>query len=77
MSMEENIIVEIISSVLQTEVNVKTSQENESRWDSLKHIQLIMELEERLGIEIPIEIVPDLTSIRSIVEYIDKNENDS
>ena len=36
------------------------------RWDSLKHMQLIMALEDELGIQFPDEAIPELLSFEAI-----------
>lgn len=36
------------------------------RWDSLKHMQLIMALEDELGIQFPDEVIPELISFEAI-----------
>ncbi len=40
--------------------------------DSLDTVELIMELEEEFGIEIPDEDAENMTTVGSAVEYIDK-----
>jgi acyl carrier protein len=35
-------------------------------WDSLRHLELVLELEMRFGVRIPTERVPELTSVTAI-----------
>ena len=39
--------------------------------DSLDIVELVMELEERYGIEIPDEEMPNLVTVQDVVQYID------
>ena len=41
--------------------------------DSLDTVELIMQLEEEFGIEIPDEDAESLTTVQKVVEYIDSN----
>jgi len=44
-------------------------------WDSLGHMNLMMALEDKFGIEISTETIAELTSIKAILEYLEKHEN--
>ena len=48
-----------------------TSPESVERWDSLKHMQLIMALEDEFGIEFPDEVIPELLSFSAIVDQVE------
>ena len=41
-----------------------------SGWDSLRHLELMLELEMTFGVRIPAEEVPELTSIGAIEEAL-------
>ena len=41
--------------------------------DSLDSMQLMMAVEDAYGITVPEEELPNLTSVKAIVEYVDKN----
>jgi len=43
--------------------------------DSLDTVELVMQLEEEFGLEIPDEEAENLTTVRSVVDYIDTNAN--
>lgn len=47
-------------------IDSSSSPENVERWDSLKHMQLIMALEDEFGIQFPDEKIPDLVSYDAI-----------
>ncbi len=42
--------------------------------DSLDTVELIMQLEEEFGIEIPDEDAEKITTVQAAVDYIDKNK---
>ena len=52
-----------------------TSPESVERWDSLKHMQLIMALEDEFGIEFPDESIPELLSFALIVEQVEARKS--
>ena len=49
-----------------------TSPDSVERWDSLKHMQLVMALEDEFDIEFPDELIPELLSYRTIADSVDK-----
>ena len=42
--------------------------------DSLDTVELIMQLEEEFGLEIPDEDAENITTVQAAVDYIDKNK---
>lgn len=42
-------------------------------WDSLAHVMIIGELEERLGISVPLEEAVELTGVRELLEKCEEN----
>lgn len=48
----------------------ESTPETIERWDSLKHMQLIMALEDEYGIQFSDEIIPDLVSFTAIQRAI-------
>lgn len=58
-------IKEIMAQVFQIDtetITADTSPETVERWDSLKHMQLIMALEDEFGVEFPDEAIPEMLS---------------
>jgi len=51
-------------------ISLETSRENTSAWDSLNHIRLVAEVEERFNIKIPFEKVPYIKKVGDFLEYI-------
>ena len=48
------------------------AMDNEELWDSMKHIEIIMTLEEELGITFEPHDIPNLTSMQKIIAKIQK-----
>ena len=48
------------------EIDDESSPATIERWDSLKHIQLIMALEDELEIQFPDELIPELVTFKVI-----------
>jgi acyl carrier protein len=64
-------VIEVIKETFNLEeVPDDLSQENYADWDSLGHLQLIINLERKLGKRFPIQVVTKLTSIDKIMEAI-------
>ena len=64
----ENKIAEIFSSLFGREIvpGDDFSMENQDDWDSMKHIEIIMTLEEELGISFDAKDIPDMTYLKKI-----------
>lgn len=62
-----------MSQVLQVEpeeISAESSPESIERWDSLKHMQLILALEDELGIQFPDDAIPELLSFDAIEKMV-------
>ncbi len=68
--MEQKIIalIEELLKLPAGTVTRDTRMEDVEEWDSLAHVTIIGELEERLGVEIPLEDAIELESVREILE---------
>lgn len=68
--MEQQIIalIEELLKLPAGTVTRDTRMEDVEEWDSLAHVTIIGELEERLGVEIPLEDAIELESVREILE---------
>ena len=69
-----DLIKNIMAQVFQVDaasIDASTSPESVERWDSLKHMQLIMALEDEFGIEFPDEVIPELLSYPAIVAQVE------
>ena len=70
--MKEKVIalIEEILKVPAGTITEDTMIEDVEQWDSLAHVMIIGELEERLGISIPLEEAIELTGMRELLEKI-------
>jgi acyl carrier protein len=71
----ENKVKEIMARVFDVsinKINEKTNSVNLGAWDSLKHINLIIELEKEFKIHFEAEEIIQLLSYKSIVEIVSK-----
>jgi len=62
-------IIDILKDVLECEVNKSTNTENCDEWDSMNHVNVILELQEEYNIKIPYEDIDKLKSVKDIEEY--------
>jgi acyl carrier protein len=68
--MAEKIIalMEEVFKVPAGSITIDTKAEDLEEWDSLAHVMLIGELEEQLGISIPLDEAIEITSVRELLE---------
>jgi acyl carrier protein len=70
-------ILEVMSSVFEVELtslNEDSSIDNIENWDSIRHLNLILALEEEFNITIPDEEVGDLVNYK-LIELIVNEQN--
>ncbi len=75
----ESQIKEIIARVLNVDLSVISddlSSGDIPEWDSVGNLAIISTLEQELDVEFPLEDLFDLTSVRSIVDEVNKLIND-
>lgn len=68
-------IIKIVADILEmeeTELSLDSKQEDIEEWDSLAHIRIIAEIEERLGKSIPIDQVVEIASIAELVQAVER-----
>ena len=62
-------IKEVMAQVLQVDaasIDEGTSTNSVERWDSLRHMQLILALEDEFGIQFPDEMIPNLLTYSAL-----------
>lgn len=68
--MEEKVF-KILKDVLEMdEVSMNTSQDNCENWNSLRHLNLVSELEDEFDVELEPEEIAEMHSVNSIIEII-------
>jgi acyl carrier protein len=74
-SMEDKFldIVANVFRIKKEELNMNLQKDDIETWDSLAHIALVAELEEELGIEVPIEDVPNIKKLKDFERYFINN----
>jgi acyl carrier protein len=68
-------VIQIISNVLNvpsTKLNLDSSPESIEQWESMKHIYLVLALEEEFSIQFDDEQISELQSVQSIITAIEK-----
>ncbi len=53
-----------------TKINLDTTYGAIDNWDSLMHMRLVLEIESEYQIEIPINEIPKINSLRDFYKYI-------
>ena len=67
----ENRVLEIMRSVFQTEsVDEMCSQQNCERWDSMNHLNLIVELEMEFGVSFEPEEIAKMRNFNEVVQIV-------
>lgn len=70
MNIEEK-VKEILEVLLEHKIDdTNISQENEEIWDSLKHLEILVTIEEEFGIKFADEDIPKLNSMNTIIDKI-------
>ena len=59
-----------VMNVPDSEINEQTNPESLIQWDSLTHVQLISQLEDKFSIEISPDEGIGLESFKMVVEYV-------
>jgi acyl carrier protein len=65
-------VMAAIFGVDPTDVGEDASQETIDTWDSLRHLSLILALEERFGISLTIDEITSLSDFRSVVTTVSR-----
>jgi len=72
-------LIEIVSRVLKvsrSQVTWDLRQQDVETWDSLEHLNLVMELESAFEVTLQTEDVPGMDSVRGIVDALRKRGAD-
>ena len=66
-------IISVIFLVNENKINDESSNENIKEWDSLKHLSLVLAIEEEFNIRFTNDETLQLTSFKNIVEILKNN----
>lgn len=64
-------IIELIEEILKVPhgtITVDTRAEDIEAWDSLAHVMIIGEMEDKLGISIPLDEAIEITGVKELLE---------
>lgn len=70
--MEERLL-EIVAEILQMDrkdVSMDLERENEEKWDSLAHVQLVTEIETEFDCEIGFDEVDEVKTVKDFMKFI-------
>lgn len=62
-------LIEEVLKVPNGTITVDTMAEDIEEWDSLAHVMLIGELEEKLGISIPLDEAIEIKSVKDVLAF--------
>lgn len=63
-----------IASVMEvdpSELNEDVAYGTIEQWDSLMHLRMVMEVEEKYGVEIPIDEISNIKTLKDFYKYIE------
>lgn len=72
----DNRILEVMAAVFEIDIediDRTASQDSVEQWDSLKHLDLVVSLEEEFGIQFPLEEIGNLVSFPLIRVIVDES----
>lgn len=78
MRVMESQVKEIIARVLNVDVSLVTDELSSGdipQWDSVGNLAIISTIEQELEIEFPLDVLFDLTSVRSIIDEVSRLTN--
>ena len=68
-------LFKVISQVLNvplSEINVESSPDNIEGWDSLKHMNLVLAIEQEFNIQFTEEQIIDMLNVALIIEFLNE-----
>lgn len=66
--------IDFIAGVMEVapeELSEDTAFGTFEKWDSLMHMRMVMEIEEEYDVEIPIEDIPNIRTLKDFYKYIE------
>ena len=67
-------LIDFIASVMEVDpetLSEDTAYGQHEKWDSMMQLRLVMEIEEEYDVEIPIDDVPNIKTLKDFYKYID------
>ena len=73
MKTNEEDFLDFVASVLGVDrsgLSLATAFGTIPEWDSVMHLRLVMEIQEKYGVDIPIERVPEVKTLGDFLEFV-------
>lgn len=70
LKISEEDIINIISLALEEDINIDSTMLNTDNWDSIHHLIIMVELQDKLNIKFPTNQISNLRSVKSIISFI-------
>ena len=70
---KENEFLDFVATVLSVDrgsLSLGTAYESIPEWDSVMHLRLVMEIQDRFGVDIPLERVPELKTLGDFFSFV-------
>ena len=71
----EEVLRDIVAAALEVDrasIGPETSMESVESWDSLKHLEIVMAIEERFGIELEVDDIVEMVDFAGIERTVVK-----
>ena len=65
-------IISVVTKVDIKQINETSSMNDLIKWDSLAHLNIILEIEKKINKKIDASMMSELTSVKSIIDYLKK-----
>lgn len=65
-------VMSIVLEVPETDISESSSPETIENWDSLRHLSLILAIEEEFNIIIPTEKIAEISNFFSLIQIVEK-----
>jgi len=66
----EEEILSVIREMLGRKVSLEDKIEDIPEWDSLKYLQIVLEIEDRFKINVPMDVVMSIDNVKELVEFV-------
>ncbi|QUY43026.1 acyl carrier protein [Acaryochloris marina] len=70
-------VIQVISTILNVptdKLNIDSSPESVEQWESMKHINLVLAIEEEFDVQFDDEQIAELQSVKSIIEAVENTD---
>jgi acyl carrier protein len=71
----EDKLIAIVATALEipaSKITLDTGPDDLKKWDSIAHINIVSEVEAEFGVNIPIEKIPEIQTVRDFLPYLGK-----